>query len=80
MEMLKKFWPTPFKIKEKDIASFIIQLVIFVVVCAVIGWLIGILSGIPIIGLIFSLLGALMEIYGLVGIVLCILVFLGIVK
>ena len=80
MEMLKKFWPTPFKIKEKDIASFIIQLVIFVVVCAVIGWLIGILSGIPIIGLIFSLLGALIEIYGLVGIVLCILVFLGIVK
>ena len=80
MELLKKFWPTPFKIKEKDIVSFIIQLVIFVVVCTVIGWLISILSGIPIIGLVFSLLGALMEIYGLVGIVLCILVFLGIVK
>lgn len=80
MELLKKFWPTPFKIKEKDVVSFIIQLVIFVVVCTVIGWLISILSGIPIIGLIFSLLGALMEIYGLVGIVLCILVFLGIVK
>lgn len=80
MDTLKKLWPTPFKIKEKDIASFIIQLVIFLVICAVVGWLIGILAGIPIIGIIFSLLGALVEIYGLVGIVLCVLKFIGAVN
>ena len=80
MDTLKKLWPTPFKIKEKDIASFLIQLVIFVVICAVVGWLIGILAGIPIIGIIFSLLGALVEIYGLVGIVLCVLKFIGAVN
>jgi hypothetical protein len=80
MDMLKKFWPTPFKIKEKDIASFLIQLLIFIVVCAVVGWLIGVLAGIPVLGLIFKLLGALIEIYGFVGIVLCVLKFLGIVK
>jgi hypothetical protein len=77
MDTLKKLWPTPFKIKEKDIASFLIQLIIFLVICAVIGWLIGILAGIPIIGIIFSLIGALVEIYGLVGIVLCVLKFIG---
>lgn len=77
MDTLKKLWPTPFKIKEKDIASFLIQLIIFLVICAVVGWLIGILAGIPIIGIIFSLLGALVEIYGLVGIVLCVLKFIG---
>ena len=80
MDFLKKYWPAPFKIMEKDIKSFVIRLLIFVVVCAVIGWLIGVLASIPIIGIIFSLIGALMELYGLVGIVLCILKFIGIVK
>ncbi len=80
MDTLKKLWPTPFKIKEKDVASFIIQLVIFVVVCAVIGWLIGLLASIRIIGIVFSLIGTLVEIYGVVGIVLCVLKFIGVVK
>ena len=80
MDTLRKFWPTPFKIKEKDLASFLIQLIIFVVVCAVVGVLFGVLGGIPILGVIFWVLGALLEIYSIVGIVLCILIFLGIVK
>ncbi len=80
MDFLKKFWPTPFKIEEKNVVSFIIQLVIFVVVCAVVGWLIALLSKIFIIGIIFSIIGAVVEIYGLVGIVLCILKFVGVVK
>lgn len=41
MEMLKKFWPTPFRIKPKDVTSLVVQLVIFVVVCAVVGALIA---------------------------------------
>ena len=80
MDMLKKIWPTPFKIEEKNVVSFIVQLIIFVVVCAVIGWLIGVLAGIPILGIIFGLIGAIVEIYGFGGIVLCILKFLGFVK
>lgn len=80
MDTLRKFWPTPFKIKEKDLASFLIQLIIFVVVCAVVGVLFGVLGGIPILGVIFWVLGSLLEIYSIVGIVLCILIFLGIVK
>lgn len=80
MDMLKKLWPTPFKIAEKDFASFIVQLIIFVVICAVVGFLIGLLAKIPVLGIIFSLVGGLMELYGLIGIVLCILKFLGLVK
>lgn len=79
MQFLRSLWPTPFKIKKGDVVSLIVQLVIFLVVCAVVGWLIGILAGIPILGIIFTLLGSLMEIYSLVGIVLCVLKFLGIV-
>lgn len=80
MNFLKTFWPTPFKIKEKDFGSFVIQLIIFIVICAVVGFLIGLLSGLPIIGIIFSLIGALLEAYSFIGIVLCILKVLGLVK
>lgn len=79
MDFLKKYWPTPFKIEKMNVVSFLIQLIIFVVVCAVVGWLIGILAKIAIIGIIFSIIGALVEIYGLVGIILCVLKFVGVV-
>lgn len=80
MDFLKKLWPTPFKVEEKNVVSLIVQLIIFLVICAVVGWLIAILADIPIIGLVFGLIGGLMEIYSTVGIVLCVLKFLGIVK
>ena len=80
MDFLKKVWPTPFKIKDKDVVSFLIQLIIFIVICAVVGFLIGILAKLPIIGIVFSLVGGVVELYGLIGIVLCVLKFLGLVK
>lgn len=80
MDMLKKIWPTPFKIKEKDTTSFVVQLIIFIVVCALIGLAIGLLAKIPVLGIIFGLVGGLVELYGLIGIVLCVLQFLGILK
>lgn len=80
MDFLKKFWPTPFKIERKNLTSFIVQLLIFIVVCAVVGILIGVLKSIPIVGIVFGIVGALLELYSLVGIILCILVFLDVVK
>ena len=80
MEFLKHFWPTPFKIEKGNLVSFLVQLIIFVVVCAVVGVLIGVLAGIPVLGIIFSILGALLELYGAVGIVLCILKFVGVLE
>jgi len=79
VDILKKLWPTPFKIKEKDVASFIIQLIVFVLICAVMGVLIGILSAVPIVGIVFWIVGSLMELYSIIGIVLCILKFLAVV-
>ncbi len=80
MGLLKSLWPTPFKVKEKDVVSLIVQLIIFVIICAVIVFLIGILDGIPIIGFIFIIIGSLMELYGFIGILLCIFKFFGLVK
>ena len=80
MDFLKTLWPTPFKIKPKNLASFLVQLIIFVVVVAVVGVLIGLLAKIPLLGVIFSIIGSLIGIYNIVGIVLCILVFLDVFK
>ena len=80
MEFLKKFWPYPFKVEEKNVTSLVVKLIVFIVVCAVVGILIGVLAGIPIIGVIFSIIGSLVELYGFVGIVLCVVKFLGLVK
>ena len=80
MDFLKTLWPTPFKIKPKNLASFLVQLIIFIVVVAIVGLLIGILSGIPILGWVFGIIGSLIGIYNIVGIVLCILVFLDVIK
>ena len=79
MDLLKKIWPTPFKVEKGNIVSLIIQLVIFLVICAVGGFVIGLLSGMPIVGWLFSLLGSLVDLYGFVGIVLAILKFVGVV-
>jgi uncharacterized membrane protein (DUF373 family) len=80
MDFLKTLWPTPFKIERKNVASFVIQLIIFIVICAVVGVLIGVLSSIPVVGVIFWIFGSLLEVYSIVGIVLCILVFLDVIK
>ena len=77
MDLLRKIWPTPFKIEKGNIASFLIQLIIFLVVVAVVGWLIALLAALPIIGIIFGLVGSLIGVYNIVGIVLCVLKFLG---
>ena len=78
MDMLKKIWPTPFKVEQKNVVSLIIQLVIFLIICAVVGWLISVLAQIPVIGIIAGIVGALLEIYSIVGIVLFVLNFLGV--
>ena len=60
--------------------SFVIQLIAFIIICAVVGLLIGVLSAVPIVGIIFWIIGSFMELYSIVGIVLCILVFLDVIK
>lgn len=79
MDLLKKIWPTPFKIAKGNVVSLIVNLVIFLVIVAVVGWVASLLAGMPIVGIVFGLVGSLIGIYNTVGIVLCVLKFLGIV-
>lgn len=78
MELLKKYFPHAFKATE--LKDFIIALVIYILIDAVCGIVIGLLASIPLIGIVFSLLGAVIGLYALVGIVLSILVFVKVLK
>jgi len=78
MDMIKKFFPNAFKAKE--LSSFIVALVIYVLIDVVCGFVIGLLAKIPVLGIIFSLLGSIVGLYALVGIVLSILVFVKVLK
>lgn len=78
MEMLKKYFPNAFKATE--LKAFIIALAVYLVIDIVCGFVIGLLAKIPLIGIIFSILGAVVGIYALIGIILSVLVFVKVVK
>ena len=80
MDFLKTLWPTPFKVQEKDVKSLVVQLIIFILLIAVFSVLIGILALIPIIGIVFAIVGSLIDLYSLIGIVLCVLNFFAVLK
>lgn len=78
MDLLKKYFPHAFK--ATDLKAFIITLIVYILIDVVCGFVIGLLAALPIVGIIFSLLGALVGLYATVGIVLAILVFLKVLK
>ncbi len=78
MDKLKKFFPFAFKATE--VKPFIVSLVIYALIDIVCGIILGLLAKIPIIGILFSLLGTVIGLYALAGIVLSILVFLKVIK
>ena len=80
MDTLKKVWPTAFNVKKKDVASLIIQILILLVIGIIAGVLIGVLAHLPIIKWIVGIAGALIELYCIVGIVLCVLNFCDVLK
>ena len=78
MATLKKFFPLAFK--ATDITALIVSLIVYALIDVVCGFVIGLLAKIPLIGIIFSLLGTVVGLYALVGIVLSILVFCKVIK
>lgn len=78
MEILKKAFPLSFQ--AKDLAQLIIYCLIYIVVGTVLGFLISILAKIPILGLIFTLVSSLVEIYIAAGLIILFLYYFKILK
>ena len=79
MDMLKKFFPISFKYAD-TVANLIIGILIYLVGGAIAGTIIGWLSAIPLVGLVFGLVGSLLGIYSFAGIVIEVLLFAKVLK
>lgn len=80
MDMLKPFFPFAFNFKAKDVTGLIVSIIIHFLGGAVIGAILGFLALVPIIGILFGILGTVVGLYSLAGIVFAILVFCGVLK
>ena len=82
MDLLKKFWPMSFNLKEKEVKPFVVTLVIYVVAGFIAGVLLGILGLIklPLLGVILGLVGTVVDVYCTAGIVFAILKFVNVFK
>lgn len=78
MDTIKKFWPHAFK--AVDVKSLIITILLYIVADVICGAVIGLLGKIPLLGILFSLVGAVLGIYFFVGIVFAVLSFFKILK
>ena len=78
MDTLKKFFPHAFKAAE--VKDLVIAIIIYLVIGFVGGLIIGLLSAIPFIGWLFSIVGGLLDLYTLIGIILAVLVFAKVLK
>ena len=78
MEILRRFFPLSFK--ANTFKDFLITVVIYIVLDFICGCAIGLLGKLPLIGMIFGLVGWVLGIYFALGLLLSILVFLNIVK
>ncbi len=76
MDLLKKLFPV--SAKQNDLKSLIIAIVIYIIIGAVGGAALWLLSRIPVLGFLFTVVGWLLELYTVGGIVISVLDFLGI--
>ncbi|MBR5277757.1 MAG: hypothetical protein IKU23_00665 [Clostridia bacterium] len=79
MDIIKKIFPFSF-IEKKDVIALVINCVLYFVASIVIGAVIGLFGTIPVLGVIFSIIGGLVGLYALCGIVLSILDYLKVLK
>lgn len=78
MATIKKLFPLSFK--TANIKELLITLLIYIVADFVCGLVIGLLGHLPLIGILFGLIGWIAGIYFFVGIIIAILNFLGVFK
>lgn len=79
METLKKVFPFSFK-EKKGLGALIVNILIYIVVGAIAGAVIGILRGIPVVGLLVGIVCTLIDIYVVAGIIISILDYLKVLK
>ncbi len=79
MDMLKKLFPYSFQCKG-DMKKMLITVLAYLVINFVVGLVLGIFGAIPVLGLVFDLVGWIVGMYFLIAIVLVILDYFNVLK
>lgn len=75
----KKIFPLSLKAAD-NVTNFILVLLAYIIVPAIVAFVFGLLSFIPVLGIVLSIISWLFGIYCTVGFVLAILVFAKVIK
>lgn len=78
MDFIKNLFPV--SLKANDLKGLLISILIYIVVKFVGGWILGLLSNIPLVGFVFGVCGWILSVYCAVGIIVAVLYFFKIVK
>lgn len=82
MDLLKKFWPSAFKLEKKVVKPFVIQLVIYVLIgvaLSIASVLLGLLQS-AVVNALMYIISSVVGLYCTAGIVFSILKFTGVFK
>lgn len=80
MNTMKKLWPLSFKVVKGSYKSFYISFFIYVVVCFLLQQLAQITAPVQVLGTILNVLYLAVDVYSVVGVVLCVFQLFGATK
>ncbi len=76
MDKILPLFPLNARVNKADVISLVITIVIYAVAAVIFGFIMGILSPIPVINILAGIIGLLAEIYMVAGIVLAVYTFI----
>ena len=77
MKKLKAYFPLNKKVKKGDFISLLLAILIYVVIAAILGFVVHVIGALPIIKIVAGILSLLVWLYEVIGIILAILKFFG---
>lgn len=78
MNLIKKIWP--FSFESDTLKSFIFKIIIYVVLGVAFSTLIALLKHVPVLNIIFYIVGPLVDIYVICGLIFLILNYIKVLK
>ncbi len=78
MELLKKIWP--FSFDTNKVSNLVIKAIVYVLIGVIFSVLIGLLRNVPVLNVIFYIVGPLVDLYVIAGLVVMFLNFFKVLK
>ncbi len=78
MELLRKIWP--FSFDTNSVSNLVIKAIVYILIGVIFGILVGLLKNVPVLNVIFYIIGPLVDLYVVAGLVIMFLNFFKVLK